>query len=292
MEALDYNPVHPPNIYSWERTEGIMEYLKRARKCVVFIGKKDNHGKFIPLGTGFFIIIIYEGIQFEYLVTCYHIIDLFHENEKIWIRINLKIGDSELKAFHKNDWLYDVKQDIAILPCYFSIDTYDITHITQKDFATIDCEIYPDLFAGELTYLVGLFTSHYGGVRNIPIVRMGSLAAPLDEPIYTNTGYIKAYLVETRSIGGLSGSPVFLYYRLSDFPQQEHLLESYFLGMMRGRFNAKEASDVVVGDSEADAINTGIGIVVPVDEIVKTLHHPNLVKQREETYVKGIITKK
>lgn len=262
-----------------------MEFIERARKCVVFIGGKNEHGDFIPYGTGFFISIFYEEIQFDYLITCNHILAIFPENGETWIRVNLKTGNSELKPFRKKEWLLDTKQDIAILPCHFSTDTYDVTHIIEKDFATKESIIYPELYAGEITYLVGLFTSHYGSVHNIPIVRMGCIAAMLDELIHTDTGYVKAYLIESRSIGGLSGSPVFLYHRLSDspYPLPEDSLESYFLGMMRGRFNVKEETDVVKGDSEADAINTGIGIVVPVDIILENLNQSVLITQREDT---------
>jgi hypothetical protein len=49
----------------------------------------------------------------------------------------------------------------------------------------------------------------HGRQRNIPIVRIGNVASMPHEPVATkNRGAIEAYLVEARSVGGLSGSPV------------------------------------------------------------------------------------
>ena len=45
---------------------------------------------------------------------------------------------------------------------------------------------------------------------NLPIVRLGAIAAMPGEYIKTDWGCLRAYLIEARSIGGLSGSPVFI----------------------------------------------------------------------------------
>ena len=65
---------------------------------------------------------------------------------------------------------------------------------------------------GDELITVGLFTQRHGAQKKIPIVRSGIIAAMPDEPFEDqNTGKpYHAYLVEARSIGGLSGSPVFV----------------------------------------------------------------------------------
>ena len=64
---------------------------------------------------------------------------------------------------------------------------------------------------GDEVFVVGLFRHRHGTQRNIPIVRVGNLAALTEEKVATNDfGLVDAYLIEARSIGGLSGSPVFL----------------------------------------------------------------------------------
>ena len=276
MEALDYNPVHPPSIYLWERTEGQVPLIDRALKCVVFIGLADATGlQFTPYGTGFIFTTFHEEIQFDYTVTCHHVINII-PGEKVWIRVNLKEGGSTLFDTDKSSWSFDPKQDIAVLSQHIG-ELAAVLRIIDKDIITKEVlkyqqQHYQPILPGADTIMVGLFTSHYGRMHNIPIVRVGNIAAMPDDLVFTDTGYVKAYLIEARSIGGLSGSPVFL----ASF-------RPGLLGMMRGRFNTKDKNDVVAGDSINDTINTGIGIVIPSEVIMDFINKPEFVEQREKT---------
>ena len=67
---------------------------------------------------------------------------------------------------------------------------------------------------GDNVYAVGLFSLAIGRERNIPIVRTGHIAIMSKEKIPGIRigdwrGEAEVYVVEARSIGGLSGSPVF-----------------------------------------------------------------------------------
>jgi hypothetical protein len=62
--------------------------------------------------------------------------------------------------------------------------------------------------------MCGLFVSHPGGERNVPVVRFGNLSMMATEaaPVELETGVYRAcFLMDTRSRGGFSGSPVFPY---------------------------------------------------------------------------------
>jgi hypothetical protein len=61
---------------------------------------------------------------------------------------------------------------------------------------------------GNEVAFAGLFVNHHGKKRNEPIVRFGNICGIPSEPVSTKAGDIEAYLVESRSVGGLSGSPV------------------------------------------------------------------------------------
>jgi hypothetical protein len=266
-----------------------MPLIDRALKCVVFIGGVSDPGgfspTFVPYGTGFVFSVFHEEIRFDYIVTCHHVINSI-PGDNIWIRLNLKDGKSTSVAVPKNSWLFDPKQDIAVLSQEIG-ELADVLHIIDKDVLTKEVlkdlsEHYRPVVPTELTFLVGLFTSHYGTMHNIPIARMGNIAAMPDDLVFTDTGYIRAYLIETRSIGGLSGSPVFLS-RVSYLPVTEDALAILFFGMMRGRLNTQDANDVVAGDSPADTINSGIGVVVPSEDIMKFINKPEFVDQREKT---------
>lgn len=258
--------------------------IERALKCVVFIGAvSDPDGfspSFTPYGTGFLISLFYEDIQFDYIVTCHHILERIM-GDTIWVRLNLKDGSSRSIPVSKSSWVSDPKQDVAVLSQEIG-DLVDVTHILEKDMATKEEFDKRNIWPGETTFLVGLFTSHYGTIHNRPIVRVGNIAAMPEEFIFTETGYVKSYLVECRSIGGLSGSPVFLF-RCSCIMPGEEEIESLFLGMMRGRLNTTDANDVVGGDSIHDAINTGIGVVIPAEVIFNIINQSDFIAQREDT---------
>jgi hypothetical protein len=143
---------------------------------------------------------------------------------------------------------------------------------------------------GDDVFTVGLFTYHAGTQRNMPIVRYGNVAMLPDEPIQVGDGFAEVYLIEARSIGGLSGSPVFVRKTTSLPITSEHLTERkldglgrlFFLGMMRGHWDINE-SDLNKPSFIHDrrrGVNLGIGMVVPAAKILEVINHPDLVALR------------
>src|SRR5437764_1528196 len=71
-----------------------------------------------------------------------------------------------------------------------------------------------------------------------------------DEPVLTIRGYVKAYLVETRSIAGLSGSPVYLNLPETSIGPEGKLQVRggagvIFIGMMLGYHVVASAEDQI-----------------------------------------------
>jgi hypothetical protein len=142
---------------------------------------------------------------------------------------------------------------------------------------------------GNEVFVVGLFGKHYGRQRNIPIIRVGNIAMMRGEPVATKyCGETDAYLIEARSIGGLSGSPVFVrapYWRVQDGQMWVNPgPQFYLLGLMHGHFDVTSLHEWAVDADEtpAQGINTGIGVVIPVEKILETIDHPELVKTRQQ----------
>jgi hypothetical protein len=146
-------------------------------------------------------------------------------------------------------------------------------------------------------FTVGLFTYHAGTQRNMPIVRYGNIAMLPDEPIQVEGGFADVYLVEARSIGGLSGSPVFvrktlalpITSRYDNERKIEGLGRLFFLGMMRGHWDIRESElnkPSFIHDRQR-GVNLGIGMVTPAAKILEVLNHPDLAalraKREEET---------
>jgi len=77
--------------------------------------------------------------------------------------------------------------------------------LTLSDFELTTAYIAEnDIRAGEEVFTVGLLVNHFGRERNLPIIRVGAIAAMPEEPIYLNEklGLQSVYLIESRSIGG------------------------------------------------------------------------------------------
>lgn len=106
----------------------------------------------------------------------------------------------------------------------------------------------------------------------------------------------EAYLVEARSIGGLSGSPVFvkgsgvvppsLQRERSPLEYIAPPWREYFwlLGLMHGHWDvgAADIDAVALDNVQAGSINTGIGIVVPAQKILEVISQPKLETMRQE----------
>ena len=88
--------------------------------------------------------------------------------------------------------------------------TLDYAPIAITMFANPGIIEAKNLGVGDEVFIAGLFTRAIGQARNLPIIRMGTVAMMPDEKILFHKKMIDAYLIESRSIGGLSGSPVFI----------------------------------------------------------------------------------
>jgi hypothetical protein len=228
---------------------------------------------------------------------------LMSSGHKVFVRANLKSGAGGLIPaslsefrFHPNNAIEAT--DVAV--CLMSREVVAEDDESKKD--TIDCRWVPlngdrtlvasdqeikdlGIGIGDEVVVVGLFRSHYGLERNVPIVRIGNIASMREEPVFTKyAGDIEAYLVEARSIGGLSGSPVFVARSASNVPGFVLLL-----GMMHGHFDVRSLNEDVVTDDDASdsGIHTGIGVVIPVHKIIETVEHPDLNAMRQARAEKG-----
>jgi len=132
-------------------------------------------------------------------------------------------------------------------------------------------------------------------------VRTGNIAAMPEEPVQMKNGKSEAYLIEARSIGGLSGSPVFAHLGLVRMVDGEvrHANPSsvtgartgigphYLLGLMSGHYDADGLSDQDFGETEdlimqRERVNMGIAIVVPVSKLTEMIDAPDMKETRKQ----------
>lgn len=259
-----------------------------VRKCVTFLGFRLANGEFKFAGTAFFLgrDKVRGKADPVYLVTARHVIDAICAKglTDTFIRFNYKNGDSGWQQIPIKSWFYhprDTSIDVAIVR---TTVPGELDHLVYPYSLCITDELMKlnEVGLGDEVFITGLFRHHHGNRRNIPIVRVGNLAALGEEKVVTQRyGEIDASLIEARSIGGLSGSPVFL--NLGTIRVLKGVLKAepsgpvvLLYGLVHGHYDVENTS---TDQSESDTatalttsqINTGIAIVIPfhkIDEVV------------------------
>lgn len=255
----------------------------------------DNPAKFALLGTGFFVgMPTDDGARtFSHLVTAKHVIEAAKKigiDGNVYIRLNTLDGGFEylrsaidIWLTHPNDELIDVAVALALPDrSVFDYKAIGISMAITKDHKDIDI-----IGEGDEVFIAGLFINHYGRKKNIPIIRTGNIALMSDEPVQTAYGLTDAILIEARSIGGLSGSPVFVHklgigVENGTIIYYENGNPLYWLGLIHGHWDATTTTDNIVEDATDGAVNMGIAVIVPVDRIIEVINHPKHVKRRKE----------
>ena len=180
----------------------------------------------------------------------------------------------------------------------------------ELDLFTIQADLFADenvireadIGVGDEVFIAGLFTKVRETVRQHPIVRIGNLAMMPGERIpFKDNNLIDAYLIESRSIGGLSGSPVFVRATVradaglkfkpgfalnavnSPTPNIEGIERLflsgvgriYFLGSVIGHWDAQTPT-------MSETVNMGVSLVVPAHKVLEIIRQPELIKMADK----------
>lgn len=254
-----------------------MLYTDQLRRCVLFLCSSRDHF----VGTAFLVGVTsqkMQGISYGYLVTAKHIVEKSLTNKPFFVRMNDRAGSCKLLRVEAANWYYhpsDNTADVAVLPFGFDDVVFDYKMVPLEMFVSDDTIHKEIIGTGSEVLIAGLFAFSTGSQRNQPIVRMGNVAMIPNEPIPTWWGNIEAYLIEARSIGGVSGSPVFVSSKSEG--------KTYLLGVMRGHWKIRpETLNDVYPLSDDRGVNLGIAVVSPAKKILETLNRPELVEQRKK----------
>lgn len=273
---------------------------ERVRECVCFLGIRQAD-QFRPRATAFAVEIDEQECRWSYLVTAEHVVarslDLSHD---LWLRVNRRAGEPTEIKIDPSDWYFhpnsaESATDVAVCPISFDhgeeminpVPIYGPRSVAATRAVIDDVR----MGVGDEVIVAGLFRSHYGQQKNVPIVRVGNVAMLDGEPVKSKNGsYVDAYLIEARSIGGLSGSPAFIHLPAirtidgkTNLLSQKSTYQLYLLGLMHGHFDLEDLNlDVVLEDARdaSSGIHSGIGIVIPVEKIIDTIMQPKLIDVR------------
>jgi hypothetical protein len=244
-------------------------------------------------GTGFFVRVasnLHPAMSHLYLVTAKHVVDDLG-NANPYILVNGKDGKAKpLKQLGPKWWTHpsDNTADVIVRQVAKQPDI-EGWGAKMDDFITPEDVKKGNVCVGDEVFVAGYFSPILSD-RNLPIVRHGNVAMLPEEQIQTEYGMADVYLIEARSIGGISGSLV------SIRPPSRYGIEmpkgttAYFdaigeyklLGLMHGHWDIKESkmNDPKIEHDRKHGVNMGIGIVVPAIKILETINQPGLAELR------------
>lgn len=272
------------------------------RDCVAFIGHMCK-GEMSAIGSGFFLAKQLEGTEryVKYLITAQHVINKTRDesdDQIVRVKVNMKDGPAKWIPTDIDEWKFHPEDprnvDVAALSIYPTDDWNNAQFIGfDKSVAKDESSLRGKIGLGDEVNIVGLFSESYGRMRNYPIVRCGTIARMPDEKIpielsETDIGETDAYLIETHSTGGLSGSPVFLNVsgvRYIDGEPKFRESLYFLLGLVHGHWNMSIGAkkNILAEFKELiENINTGISVVIPAAQIFEVLEREEFVREREE----------
>jgi hypothetical protein len=248
-----------------------MQVPDRMRKSVVFLYYDDTAGALHPAGTAFFAAYPLprtadRGVGT--LITAHHVLAEIRANSvsgNAYVRINTVDGGASVFATSLDEWKHDedVRVDCAYFPWQPTPELrLDLMPWFLGSAATDEVIDREGIGLGDEIFMVGLFRNHVGNDRNEPIVRVGNIAALPTDRIRLKFPYgeSRAILVEARSLGGLSGSPLFVHMGFSRWREGQGIVMQaqgpmpfYFLGVMHGHWTIQRAeSDALTVDEKAE----------------------------------------
>jgi hypothetical protein len=275
-----------------------MRVSSELKNSVCFLCGKEDDGSYNVRGTGFFVSVPDElepkDVWYIYLVTAKHIVDQAKADgyPNFHLRINRRDGGVDFVE-EPDIWKYPKVPgpDVAVMPIYkldlkLAVAMMPI-QMALADEASLDSR---GVGIGDEVLMVGLFRKRYGYRKNIPIVRGGIIAAMPEEPLEDEeTGNLyDAYLIEIRSLSGLSGSPVIVF---KDEPKFIANLEfpitsknGYLLGLVRSHWSASEVEGAESAKEDEEPLNTGIATVTPIKEVMSIINGEELTKDRQRLH--------
>ena len=252
-------------------------------------------------GTCFFVFYddkrLGENGGFMYLVTNRHVaspgIEIGAPYPVLETHLRLNLRDSgqgseegPLPIGNQFHWFFpsDDSADLAVFPLLPDQTKYDYLGIPTSIFATQDVVASQGISEGDSILFTGFFYQFPGQRKFQPIVREGTLAMLPDEKMETTLRTLgRLYLADVHVFGGNSGSPLLV--NLGGV-RNGGVYAGYsyrLLGIISGYYHEDSNLNLTVASTLTGTLeaNSGIALVVPVDQLKSLLDSPALQAQRD-----------
>jgi hypothetical protein len=279
--------------------------------CVGFIGAPSAHG-FTADGTCFIFGIEEENERFNYLVTARHLVRPTHFREEVhslddfvYIRLPRVDGKAHVVKMMRGQWTPHSDRHVDIC-----ITEFDQIGLDERNELLMASLLYPGIGmneeeiteygfgVGSDLFIPSVFAGHVGEAFNIPIIRRASVAALPLTPIRVGSPTKPAFLIETHSLGGTSGAPVFFHldpYKSSarepashrQWDQSVRVAPYKLIGMLIGSHSGNYLADFVSTDEAGSIIakdadfNAGISVVLPLQLILEIINNSDIKARRD-----------
>ncbi len=277
----------------------LSQSIDEIKSSVSFIYLQVGKDSLVPNGTGFFVGVkdTVRNRTYIYTITSRHV--LWDSASKrfvpyAWLRLNTKQGDASfvrltLTTSGANQTVFvhkDSTVDLVAVAGVPSQDKYDFDYLSNNIIRTSQDLKRLGLGEGTDIFFPALFVPHIGEHKNFPIIRFGKLALLSNERIYWDGQLQQLYLIESISIGGHSGAPVFAWFAPLAKPGEPLSYEEKkirLIGVMEGYFEQER----LLGIRKANLIpiygsHTGVSAIVPIDLMQEILFGSEATKARNE----------
>jgi hypothetical protein len=260
--------------------------------CFIAASAKD-----IEYGGTAFVVAVKgkHGNAYLHLVTAKHVAEMVGAGPFV-IGANRKVGGKALIDAAGVRWYCHPTESNSVdaAVTLFAPNDYDsleVEWVFEGMFTSPETLSPMGLGIGDEIAVIGLFTRFSGKDRHFPIVRIGNLAMLPSEPIpVKHFEPMEVYLAEGRSIGGLSGSPVFIRQTVNidlnegkgEFIPFAGCGQIYFLGLMHGHWEVSPQQMRSQAVEVSEAVNMGVSIIVPAHKIMEIIYQPELVALRRQ----------
>jgi hypothetical protein len=217
------------------------------------------------------------------------------------VRLNTKAGATDIIELTPDDWVFHPQgDDLAVASLRLHSDYHDYMLVNDNPmFLTAETMKEVRIGLGDEVFMVGRLIDHEGRQKNSPTVRFGQIAMMPGEPIHmSGDRFQECFLADVRSLGGLTGSPVFVtlhHLRLQNPVEFNHAWQPYLLGVNCGHIptplrivDAKTGqlcSEPLLTDTHQSVLplsRTGLMMVLPAWRLADLLNLPRLLKPRTE----------
>lgn len=247
-------------------------------------------------GSGFLVSIPAEthpGGTFIYAVTNRHVLEVADV-----ARFNTSDGDTRIQHLPREKWMRSKTDDLAIVSLFMGEGVlwkqryFPHTLILSKEKAE-----KINLGIGDQVFMVGRFINHEGKQQNAPLVRFGNIAQMPTEPLASTVEgkyhEQESIIADIRSIGGYSGSPVFLNELPLNRDGAEPATEHWLIGIDWGHVKLWSPvcgfDETPTGQTQVN-INSGMAGIVPSWKLLDMLMSDEQVlfrKSEEEALTKA-----